>query len=1113
MRAKRIFQQWTLTLSAALLGLWLSACTGEIPDPNETPTPGQKEFTTEELGNNSNSRSFDGASPEGQAAPNAGTSEPGASDAKEGAPSGRTGTVEEADLYRMSGNLLFYLNTYKGLTVFDVADPKQPKKISNLPVFGYPIEMFVNKNIVYALVRDALYMLNVNGKFEFHRRHVSQLVTIDISNPQTPVVLQRFDIKGQLREGVSRKIDDTVYVVSYTPRWYWWGWSYEQLERKEQVTVYSFNVANPSNITMVQQLDLLKETSTSKNWEDNGTQHSESSNFSDITLSATSNTLLVGEQWYHYKSAYNRNGSTTNWCERSQYENWQAMKINIVDISDPKGTIKLHTRFEYRGHMGDQFKQTYVYDDATKKGTYYGIFQRNEWKRDSNNCNSERVVRNTLVSVDITDGSNPVVLHSLDFGKPNETVRGSTYDENRRVVYAITAVNTDPLYAISFADPKNLKVLSAVDGLSGDMNVFRFADSTRNFLMGIGRDTSSACSGFDQDARSTNIAVSIMDVRDLNKVRLVQRKCVAIKGAQWVHSELNWNLDQAHKMLGMYSDKDVNLITLPVSYYSQNSTNGWWYSEYKSAIGIMRWDLSKYDDTKDEKQQNVLENIASMEHPKGSVKRTIIFKHQTLNERMVLNLSDTHLSLIDLSNLNSPSLLSTFELAPYIRTVYRFGKHLVEQVNLGQSYDDYNEFRVKEIGSTNINDANVLASFTVGKIQSVIRWKDYLVLFRYYQDPSKTNSKGYPEYDYNKSELVLYNFSNPLKPVLAGSTVIPRAFYPYYYFYCGWFDMRFGFDSYWYPYYNGTRGFVSTGTGISTILFQYDYQSRTSKQLLLTLDFTNPAKPTYQETTIPTNTNRQYMSLVSMDDNTFYITNREQIGTRNQNNQGFTIFRYYAERWARGANGWASSGQINLPGRLSKAWAYNGKVKLLTNDQSYILRQVKNGNNTYNQYQSVFRLHLLEQSQDAKWAVLQASRSFLSWQLKDMIADGDRLYLNATRDWYFMQENKIEWYDRSDTLSIFDLSKNTFAEKFSQATRTSNMQLSGVQNNRLFIQLPGEGLLIADVADASAPKALHFERTLGWAQNVELSGDYAFIASGHFGIYQVSLNKATIPTL
>ena len=55
------------------------------------------------------------------------------------------------------------------------------------------------------------------------------------------------------------------------------------------------------------------------------------------------------------------------------------------------------------------------------------------------------------------------------------------------MLYAITAEQRDPLYAIQFSNPKNLKVLSAVDGLSGDMNVFRFIGN-KKFEGGISFD-------------------------------------------------------------------------------------------------------------------------------------------------------------------------------------------------------------------------------------------------------------------------------------------------------------------------------------------------------------------------------------------------------------------------------------------------------------------------------------------------------------------------------------------------------------------------------------------------------------------------------------------------
>ena len=45
-------------------------------------------------------------------------------------PQGRVGEVEEADIYRVADNKLYYLNTYRGFIIYDISDPKQPKLIS-----------------------------------------------------------------------------------------------------------------------------------------------------------------------------------------------------------------------------------------------------------------------------------------------------------------------------------------------------------------------------------------------------------------------------------------------------------------------------------------------------------------------------------------------------------------------------------------------------------------------------------------------------------------------------------------------------------------------------------------------------------------------------------------------------------------------------------------------------------------------------------------------------------------------------------------------------------------------------------------------------------------------
>ena len=1114
-RKRSFFGGWLASCFSMLFFLAACGSTPPGPGPNPDPNvkPGQTSFSSEggENGNGSytgtrGSAENDAGSAAPNAAPGGGSADSKAGAGTQNAPSGREGTVEEADLYRVNGNNLFYLNTYKGLTIFDLSDRKKPKKLSNLPVFGYPIEMFVEKNIAYALVRDALYLVRVNGKFEFRRHHVSQLVSIDISRPTRPRVLQRLDIKGQLREGVSRKIEDTIYVVSYKPRWYWWGWSYNRKETDEQATVYSFNVSNPRSIREVQHIDLIKDRPKSTN--NSGTSSGgartpsnkgENYSFSGVTISATANTLLVGENWHYHRYDYSKS------C--GDYENYNFTKMNIVDISDPKGNIKIHTRFKVRGRLGDQFKQTYLFDKKTNKGTYYGVFARREWNR--NGCDrGEQLIKNTFISVDITNGSKPVTLDELEFGKPNETVRGSYFDRERKVLYAITAIQRDPFYAISFSNPSNLTVLSEIDGLSGDINLFRPLLGG-DYLLAVGRDNSNTCTGFGEDEQrwsSTKLAVSIIDVRNLNKARLVQRKCIRIKNAGWMSSEINWNLDQAHKMIGLQHAGKVSLLTLPVSYYTRNNERGWWWSSYKSAIGVMQIDLAKYDDTKSEKDQTVLENIATIQHPKGSVRRTIIT--DLSGKRSVINLSDTHLSLVDLQDLRNPGLLSTFELAPYIRTVYRFGNYIVEQVNLGRNYSDFNEFRVKQLGAADLNDAPAIASFKIGQIQNVIRWGNLLVFFRRALKEVKTSSNGhkYPVYDYNRSEMVIYDLSNPRTPKQRGKATLPINFAPYYYFYCGMFDMAWDFGRY---YYGNQTSWINTLEGIAVVSGQYNRTSRKYERKLSFLSFRNPDSPSFKSQTL--STDRNYMNLVRMDGRHFYLANNKLYKKVQDGNRTRHIYRDYAQSWTLTSKGWKGGEQINLPGRLMRAFEKDGDVQFLTTDRQYIVRKItREDGRSYTQYQQVFRLFLLEQV-DSKTASLLDFKTFMSWNLRNTLLDGNRLYLNASRDWYWLQKKKLGWEDRSDQLMIFDLSKDSFKQTFSAPTRTTGTQLVGIRGAKLFIKLPGEGILVADVRDASQPKGLHFERTLGWVTNIEFAGDLALVAAGHFGIYQLNMKTVTIP--
>jgi hypothetical protein len=106
------------------------------------------------------------------------------------------------------------------------------------------------------------------------------------------------DIVGQLREGVSRKIEDTIYVVSHIPQSYYYGWSYARpsTAQKEQAWVYSFDVSDAKNPRKMNELQLFEGGSVQYT-DGNG---SYTKYFRGVAISATANALMVVENWQSY---------------------------------------------------------------------------------------------------------------------------------------------------------------------------------------------------------------------------------------------------------------------------------------------------------------------------------------------------------------------------------------------------------------------------------------------------------------------------------------------------------------------------------------------------------------------------------------------------------------------------------------------------------------------------------------------------------------------------------------------------------------------------------------------------------------------------------------------
>lgn len=127
--------------------------------------------------------------------------------------------VEETDLYRVDGDRLYYLNSYRGLMVFDITNVDQPKLLGRSPIFGTPVEMIVRNGVATVVVADWYGRLEDGSPF-----HGSIVRGIDASDPANIKTIGEARLGGWVRD--TRVVGDVLYAVSEDYGWYYGIWDY-----------------------------------------------------------------------------------------------------------------------------------------------------------------------------------------------------------------------------------------------------------------------------------------------------------------------------------------------------------------------------------------------------------------------------------------------------------------------------------------------------------------------------------------------------------------------------------------------------------------------------------------------------------------------------------------------------------------------------------------------------------------------------------------------------------------------------------------------------------------------------------------------------------------------
>jgi uncharacterized secreted protein with C-terminal beta-propeller domain len=216
-----------------------------------------------------------------------------------------TRAVEEPDIYRRDGSILYVLNQYRGLTLIDL-DTREV--LSRVPTQGYPRDLYLRAGRAYVLTANAAdYDIDGNSvSFDI----ASRLYVVDVSTPESPTIQSQEPIPGDIVD--SRLVGGILYAVSAA---YSWSWYDHTLVKQQSGTswVTSVDIGDAENVFTADQLEFTG---------------------ASTILHATADAIFA---------------AAPNWSDNTT-------SIQYIDISDVNGALLQRGAINIAGEVADRFK-------------------------------------------------------------------------------------------------------------------------------------------------------------------------------------------------------------------------------------------------------------------------------------------------------------------------------------------------------------------------------------------------------------------------------------------------------------------------------------------------------------------------------------------------------------------------------------------------------------------------------------------------------------------------------------------------------------------------------------------------------------------------------------
>lgn len=504
--------------------------------------------------------------------------------------------IIEADVVQAQGNVLYVLNRYRGLVLIDMSMPDSPFVIGRVPFQAQPVDMYLRNGKAYIVMSDHFSYWQFDSDSDPLGFHGSQVLVVDVQDSLHPQTVGSFNVQGEITD--TRIVGDVLYAVSKRNPEYW---RYDTQEWHDTTWVLSINIADPAKITKVEE----KEFPGAANI---------------IQVYSTALSIAAIDPNYYLVDS----------------DNARQTLITYVDISDPKGAIRVGGKAYVPGAVADKFKMDL---DA---GNLRVISNNWYWQAGS------------AATLTIFDASDPSKLAMRSQIPLTTDVANSQVLATRLSgpglymnlcwwVQAPTFVQSQAcrLDVYNLADPNKPSKTGALE-----------VDARMTHLEAHG-DRMLALGARNAQNFGRAVQVSLFDIKDLNNVRRLSTAEPAEASSSSALSD--------YKAFKVFAD--LGMVLLPLNWVENPTTQ---QARSFNGAQIIDW---KND------QLVVRGRVAQ----RGNVERVISFKER------VISISESQIQVIDATNRDLPVQTANLFLVRRVSDVFSIKGY---QVQLGADEED-----------------------------------------------------------------------------------------------------------------------------------------------------------------------------------------------------------------------------------------------------------------------------------------------------------------------------------------------------------------------------------------------------------------------------------------